>query len=122
VYLAILILLFYTEDRWAYMIGIVAPAMWLAMTFATGLLGGAWRQVWYIEQARRITNPVSFLAVSAVLSVLMIALCARRWVKEYVGLGQSLSTLAVSLGIVAVYYGILVAWFWHLIPFTAAQN
>jgi hypothetical protein len=66
---------------------------------------------------------VSFLAaVSAVLSVLMIALCARRWVKEYVGLGQSLSTLAVSLGIVAVYYGILVAWFWHLIPFTAAQN
>lgn len=26
VYLAILIMLFYMEDRWAYMIGIVAPA------------------------------------------------------------------------------------------------
>jgi len=120
-YLAILILLFYMEDRWAYMIGIVAPAMWLAITFATGLLGGAWRQVGYIEQGRGLTNPVSFLAaVSAVLSVLMIALCGRRWVKEYVGLGQSLSTFAVSFGIVAVYYGILVAWFWHMIP--AAQN
>jgi hypothetical protein len=32
------------------------------------------------------------------------------------------STFAVSLGIVAVYYGILVAWFWHMIPFSAAQN
>src|ERR1700745_3919286 len=38
IYLAILIMLFYTEDRWAYRIGIVAPAGWLAMTFATGFL------------------------------------------------------------------------------------
>jgi hypothetical protein len=39
IYLAILIMLFYMEDRWAYMIGIVAPAMWLVMSFASGLLG-----------------------------------------------------------------------------------
>jgi hypothetical protein len=52
----------------------------------------------------------------------MIALCGRRWVKEYGGLGQALSRFAVSLGIVAVYYGILVAWFWHMIPFPAALN
>jgi hypothetical protein len=97
--------------------------MWLAMTFATVLLGGARRQVWYLEQGRGLTNPVSFLAaVSAVFSVLMIAVCGRRWFKEYGGLGQSLSTFAVSLGIVAVCYGILVAWFWHMIPFPAAQD
>jgi hypothetical protein len=51
-YLANSILLLYMEDRWAYRIGIVAPAMWLAMTFATVLLGGARRQVWYLEQGR----------------------------------------------------------------------
>jgi hypothetical protein len=39
VYLALLILLFYFEDRWAYMIGILAPAGWLVLAFATGLLG-----------------------------------------------------------------------------------
>jgi len=38
VYLAILILLFCMEDRWAYRIGIVAPAAWLVMTFASGSL------------------------------------------------------------------------------------
>jgi hypothetical protein len=123
VYLAILIMLFYMEDRWAYMIGIIAPAMWLVMTFATGLLGGALRQILSIGHGRGMTNPVSFLAaVSAVLSILMIAVCGRRWRKEYSGLGKSASTFAVSFGIVAVYYGILVVWFWHIIPFAAAQN
>ena len=123
VYLAILIMLFYMEDRWAYMIGMVAPAAWLLMTFASGLLGGAARQLLRFGQGRGLTNPVSFLAaVSAILSLLMIAACARRWKKEYSGLGKSWNTFAVSLGIVAVYYGILVAWFWHIIPFSAIKN
>jgi len=123
VYLAILILLFYMEDRWAYMIGIVAPGVWLLMTFATGLLGGAVRQVLRLGQGEGLTNPVSFLAaISALFSVLMVACCARRWVKEYAGLGKTATTLAVSVGIVAVYYGILVVWFWRLIPFAEAQN
>jgi hypothetical protein len=123
VYLAILIMLFYMEDRWAYMIGIVAPAVWLALTFATGLLGGAARQIWNVTTGRGVTNAVSFLAaVAALLSIAMIVVCSRRWVKEYAGLGKSVSTLAVSFGIVAVYYGILVLWFWHMIPFASAQK
>ena len=123
IYLAILILLFYMEDRWAYMIGMVAPAMWLAMSFASGLLGGAARQLMRLGTGHAPTNEVSFLAaVSALLGVLMIAACARHWMKEYAGLGKSISTFAVCFGIVAVYYGILVAWFWHMVPFAMAQN
>jgi len=123
VYLAILIMLFFMEDRWAYMIGMVAPAVWLVMTFASGLLGGAARQILWLGQGRGLTNPVSFLAaVSALLSLLMIAACARRWMKEYAGLGKSGSTFAFSFGIVVVYYGILVVWFWHMIPFVTARN
>jgi hypothetical protein len=123
VYLAILIMLFYMEDRWAYMIGIVAPAVWLLMTFATGLLGGAVRQILRLGQGHELSNPVSFLAaVSAVFSLLMILACARRWIKEYAGLGKSLSTFAVSFGIVVVYYGILVAWYWHMIPFVTTKH
>jgi len=123
IYLAILIMLFYMEDRWAYMIGIVAPAMWLLISFASGLLGGAVRQIVQLGRGHSLTNPVSFLAaVAALLSLLTIAACTRRWFKEYVGLGKSLSTFAVTLGIVAVYYGILVVWFWHMIPLAAAQK
>ena len=106
VYLALLILLFYTEDRWAYMIGMLAPAGWLIIAFATGLLGAAGRQLLRLERGMGLTNLVSFLAgITMVLSVLMIAVCARRWHKEYGGLGKSLTTFIVSLGIVVVYYG-----------------
>jgi hypothetical protein len=120
-YLAVLILLFYTEDRWAYMLGMLAPAAWLIMAFATGMLGAAVRQVAHIGQGVGLNNIVSLLAgVTAVVSVLMIGACGRHWAKEYAGLGKSLKTFAVSFGIVAIYYAILIAWFWHLIPVVAA--
>ena len=122
-YLAILIMLFNMEDRWAYMLGIIAPAVWLVMVFATGLLIAGFRQLAWLTRGHAMGNPVSFLAVvSAVFSVLMIAACARRWMKEYAGLGKSLSTFAVSLGIVVAYYGILVVWFWRMIPTQSGQN
>jgi hypothetical protein len=51
VYLALLILLFYFEDRWAY-IGILARAGWLVLAFATGSLGATTRQLMRLEQGR----------------------------------------------------------------------
>ena len=123
IYMALLILLFYMEDRWAYMIGILAPAAWLVLAFATGLLGAAIRQVVHIGQGATFSNMVSLLAgATAVLSMLMISASVRHWMSEYAGLGKSLSTFAVSFGVVAVYYTILVAWFWHLIPVVAAAG
>jgi hypothetical protein len=44
IYLAIVLMLFYFEDKWAYMIGIVAPSVWLILAYGVGLLGGAMRQ------------------------------------------------------------------------------
>jgi hypothetical protein len=43
--MAILIMLFYMEDRWAYAIGVLAPLVWLGLSFETGLLGAASRQI-----------------------------------------------------------------------------
>jgi hypothetical protein len=117
IYMAILILLFYMEDRWAYMIGMLAPVAWLGMVFATGLLGGATRQVFLLARGQALTNNVSFIAaISALLSILMIVFCARHWKREYAGLGKTASTFAISVGVVAVYYGILAIWFWNFIP------
>ncbi len=52
VYLALLILLFYFEDRWAYMIGILARGGWLVLAIATGSLGAATQQLLRLEQGR----------------------------------------------------------------------
>jgi len=117
IYIAMIIMLFFMEDRWAYMIGMLAPAVWLGMVFATGLLGGATRQLLRLTHGEGPNNIVSFVAaISAILSILMIVFCARHWRREYSGLGKTASTFAVGVGVVAVYYGILAIWFWTMIP------
>lgn len=115
-YVAILVMLFYMEDRWAYMIGMLASAVWLGMAYAAGMLGTALRQ-FVVRNASSTATPVGVLIlVTALIAVLMIALCGRHWQKEYSGLGKTRRTFAVSMGIVAVYYGILILWFWNMIP------
>jgi hypothetical protein len=115
-YIAILVMLFYMEDRWAYMIGMLASAVWLGMAYASGMMGTAIRQ--FLERtAGTSTTAVGAVTIlTAVISILMIALCGRHWKKEYAGLGKTTRTFAVSLGVVAVYYGILIVWFWTMIP------
>ena len=116
IYIALLLLLFYSRERWAYMIGMLTPAVWLVLAYATGMLGGAARQVVQLLELHP-TNAVSLVAAAtALLAVLMIAFCAYRWRREYAGLGKWRSTFLVSLGVVAVYYATLVIWFWRMIP------
>lgn len=115
-YIAILVMLFYMEDRWAYMIGMLASGAWLAMAYAAGMLGTATRQ-FLLRSAGTTTTAVGAVTLlTALISLLMIALCGRHWKKEYAGLGKTARTFAVSLGFVVVYYGILVLWFWTMIP------
>ena len=116
-YIAILVMLFYMEDRWAYMIGMLASLVWLGMAYATGILGSAFRQIGELGSANATSSAVGFIALlTALIAVLMVAFCARHWNKEYAGLGKGRSTFLVSLGIVAVYYAILIVWFWQMIP------
>lgn len=116
-YIAILVMLFYMEDRWAYMIGMLASVVWLGMAYATGILGSAARNLIEFRSNNPNTNLVSLIAVgTAILAILMTALCARHWAREYSGLGKTRSTFLVSLGVVAVYYAVLIVFFWQMIP------
>lgn len=123
IYLAIVLMLFYFEDKWAYMIGMVAPAVWLILAYGVGLLGGAMRQVSKLMRAQRPTNQVTVMAaILTVLAVLLISLCAYRWKRQYAGLGRGRRTFLVSLAVVIAYNAILVAWFWRVIPQVASTG
>ena len=52
----------------------------------------------------------------------MIIFCARHWRREYAGLGKTATTFAVSVGVVAVYYGILAICFLNMIPTQPANG
>jgi hypothetical protein len=51
IYVALLILLFYMEDQWAYRIGMLTPSAWLVMALATGMLRAAIRQMFLSARA-----------------------------------------------------------------------
>jgi hypothetical protein len=115
-YIAILVMLFYMEDRWAYMIGMLASVVWLGMAYATGILGSSAQRLLNLKNTDVNGALISGIAmITAVFAVLMVILCARHWQKEYAGLGKARNTFLVSLGVVAVYYGILISLFWEMI-------
>jgi hypothetical protein len=116
-YIAILVMLFYTEDRWAYMIGMLASFVWLGMAYSTGILGSAVRQMGVLQSGTATANAVGFIALlTALIAVLMIFFSGWHWRKVYSGQGKGRGTFLVSLGIVAAYYAILIAFFWEMIP------
>jgi len=116
-YIAILIMLFYMVDRWAYMIGMLASVIWLGLAYETGILGRAVHQTSKLRTADWTADLVALGAlVTALVAVLMIVFCGRHWLKEYSGSGKTRRTFFLSLGIVAVYYGTLLRFFWDLIP------
>lgn len=117
IYLVIVLMLFYFQDRWAYAIGILAPAIWLVLAYGVGLMGGAMRQVSRLMRAQRPTSEISVMvAIMIVLSVLLIAFCAYRWKREYSGLGKGVRTFLFSFVFVAAYYAILIGWFYRMFP------
>jgi hypothetical protein len=116
-YIAILVMLFYMEDRWAYMIGIVASVVWLGLAYMSGILGSAARQFVGGTDVVLNTRLVSVVALTtAFIAVLMIACCGRHWLKEYSGLGKARNTFFVSLGGVIAYYTILGRFFSEMVP------
>jgi hypothetical protein len=117
VYIAIIVMLFYMEDRWAYMIGILTSAAWLVLAYVLGIFGASFRELSGLEIPVSSTHLVALVAlITALIAVLMIAVCGRHWMKEYSGLGKTRSTFFVSLGYVAVYYAVLGRFFWAMIP------
>jgi hypothetical protein len=116
IYLVIVLMLFYWEDRWAYMLGVVAPASWLLLTFVARGFGEFIQQFAGLFRAHVTTDPAGFLGgVISVLSVALIVNCAYRWKKEFAGLKKGAKTFAVSFGVVAAYYAVMVAWFWRAV-------
>jgi hypothetical protein len=123
IYIVILLMLFYFEEKWAYMLGIFAPAAWLIITFVSGGTISALRQLRLLITGHSPEDAAAFISLLAcLLSVLMIIVCAYRWKLEYAGLGKGMKTALISLLVTVVYYGIMIVWFWHAFPHSSATG
>jgi hypothetical protein len=89
----------------------LAPAAWLVL-FA--VVGGVEGNIHRLLRVLRFEGsdfaPNALTAITLILSVVMIVVCARRWRHEFAGEGKTWRTFAVCFGVVAAYYGAMVVW------------
>lgn len=112
IYLVIILLFFYLEDRFGYILGILVPAVWIVLNTATGLVPIGLRELWRVAHIRAPGNPVGLLAgLIFLFGFLLMQLCWHALRREIVGTPYLRSTLLVGAGITMGYYGILILWF-----------
>jgi len=111
IYVAIVVMVFTGEDRYSYMLGIVAPLLWFVLAM---LLGGFFHDLAVL--GRSVINkpiglsdtPLQGIAVLCEVGVVVAALRAwRKQVSEkFFG-----KTFRVGLLVSVVYIGLLLAWY-----------
>lgn len=116
-YVAILLFVAYHKERWAYMIGPLVSLLWLGLAYMAGLLGSAITHVYEFGDFSLVSNVVSVLALTtAIVAVALTIRCGVHWSREFAGQGLARQTFFLSLVIVLGYYGVLLHWFWDMIP------
>jgi hypothetical protein len=116
IYVVIAVMAFFGEDRFSYMLGIVAPILGSILNI---LLGGFFREfsvLWDSITARSMAKVDTPLHGAAILVELaLVVLCYRVWRKQvpekFFG-----KTFGICLAISFVYVGILTGWFFHKFP------
>ncbi|HEV1993412.1 MAG TPA: hypothetical protein VGR03_03680 [Candidatus Acidoferrum sp.] len=117
IYLMVILMLFYFEDHWAYMLGMIAPTVWLLLAFGVGTLGGGLRAAGLLVSGRTRVDELSLLDfITAGFCVLLIVFSARRWRKEYADSHKGLPTFVVTFAGVAIYFAMLIYFYWRGIP------
>jgi hypothetical protein len=116
-YVAILLLVAYGHERWAYMLALLVSLAWLGLAYTARLLDLAIERMRTFGSSALDANLVALFALAtAVMAVLMTVLSCLHWMKEYSAGDRTRRTFLVSLGIVVAYYGALLHWFWDMIP------
>lgn len=111
IYVLIALMVFYGENRYSYMLGIIVPSIWLLVELLMGYFRDDVANFLLVITRHTVLSYDSALhgAVS-MLSVLLLFFSVRVYRREVgrPGLGKS---IAVSGGVAAIYFGILLSWF-----------
>ena len=112
IYLVIILLFFYFEDRWAYMFGMMVPIFGILLNFASGSLWAQARAVGRLLGRGAPPNPALLLgALATICGVALAILSYRVFKREIIGTRYARPTFWGTLVMVVIYYGVLVYWF-----------
>jgi hypothetical protein len=110
IYLAIALLVFFGEDRFSYMLGIVVPPLWFILDILLGELFGDFSILFGFvtgKPSRPMDTPLH--GFSLLTEILLVVLCVRVWRKQvsekFFG-----KTFGICLAIAIAYVAILAGW------------
>ncbi len=108
IYLAILFLLYYGLEEWAYAVGIAAPVFWIVLAWAGGLLGGSLGEFARAISRREIQSPTWFQGTLVFIgAVLLLLACAHAFRRDVWGTQGALRVLLSGVLAVGLYYALL---------------
>jgi len=111
IYVLIAVMVFFGDNKYSYMLGIVTPPLWFVLSI---VLGGFFADLELLlsylrgESIPLTDTPLHGLALLA--QILLVILCARSWRKEVPGpfFGKA---FGICLAVSVVYVGILAGWY-----------
>lgn len=98
IYLVIILLLFYLEDRFGYILGLLVPLGWIILGYIFGILHMRLFEFGFVGALR---------GVIVLSGILLMVLCWRALQREIVGTPYLRSTVLVGAAVTATYYGVL---------------
>jgi len=118
IYVVIALMVFFGENTYSYMLGIIAPILGILLNL---LLGGFFREfavLWAsltMKPLAALETPLHGLAI--LTEILLVILCLRAWRKEVTGpfFGK---VFGISLVVSLVYVGVLAGWYVFALPAT----
>lgn len=115
IFVAIAMLVFFNEDKFGYMLGIVFPPLWFLVDLLMGTLVADLTVTFYYLTGRSIgmiASPADGFA--RIVAVFLFFSALRAWRKD---VSEKLlgKTFWVSLAISLVYVGLLALWYWKRI-------
>ena len=109
IYLVMLLLLFYGLEDWAYVMGVVAPLVWIALTLLSGTSLSGLQALGQAVSFQGVRSPVDLLGgIALVVGIALMAASARAFRREVWGTKGALRTVVLASLIVGVYYAVLV--------------
>src|SRR3989304_4897337 len=97
IYLVMLLLLFYGLEDWAYVMGVVAPLVWIALTLLSGTSLSALQALGQAVSFQGVRSPVDLLGGTALMvGIALMAACARAFRREVWGTKEALRTAVLG--------------------------
>ena len=113
IFVVIAVMVFFGEDKFPYMLGMIAPILWFIYSLLTGaFMGDIGATIRFLtgKPSAPLETPLHGFAI--IVGLVLIILCARAWRKQVTEkfLGKTFVT-ALIVGL--IWTGVLVVWQFH---------